>query len=271
MHRAAYVLIASLAGCDTVWGLERPDAGPATDPNDEDGDGIANSLDPCPHLDDQTQTDTDKDGIPEICDSDDNEDQTVAVFFGFDSTTTSTALDIQGTTSSEVPGTITFGRLADGLDTITLKIVTAKTALIDVGYEILEDTVEADPPTGTYDEIGLYTANQTYAKDMRGDVCFFGRLQGDIDSLYTELVENDKGQKTKFTSGDLAGTSGRMRLLRTPARYECGVFRTSLGMLGDSQDVGTLQAVPGRIGFSTERLIVRLRYIYIAYQPLIRL
>jgi hypothetical protein len=273
VHRAAYVLIASLAGCDTVWGLERSDAGPPTDPNDEDGDLIANSLDPCPHLDDQSQTDADKDGIPAVCDSDDNDDQTVAVFFGFDSAALPSALEFQGSAEPDEPGTIAFGRLGDGLDTITLKTVTAKTALIEVGFEILDDTVEADPPSATYNEIGLYTANQSYAPETRGDVCFFGRLQGedDADPLYTELVENDGTHNPKFTSGKLKTTRGRMRLVRNPASYECSVFRTGMGMLSDVQSVEALQLLPGRIGFSTEKLRARLRYLYIAYQPLTRL
>jgi hypothetical protein len=274
VHRTACLLIASLAGCDTVWGLERGDAPPAIDTNDEDEDGISNSDDPCPHLADQTQTDADKDGIPEICDSDDQENQTVAVFFGFDSATVPTALDIQGSvTHTDVTGTVTFGRLATGLDTITLKGVMAKTALIDVGFEIVDDTVEAFPPTTDgYNEIGLYTANESYTPATRGDVCFFGSLMTtNPDPLYTELGENAGTHQTKSTAGGLKGTKGRMRLTRTTEKYECSVFRTGMGMLVDSKNVEALQDASGRIGFSTEKLIVRLRYIYIAYQPVIRL
>jgi hypothetical protein len=177
-------------------------------------------------------------------------------------------------TEVDQPGTITFGRLGAGLDTITLKNVTAKTALIDVGFEIVDDTVEATPPSETYNEIGLYAANQNYMPDTRGDVCFFGRIQGDslADApLYTELVENNGTGKTKFTKGGLKGTRGRMRLTRNPTTYACSVIPTGTGALGDATQVETLSLVPGRIGFSAEKLVVRLRYIYIAYQPLTRL
>lgn len=271
--RAALLLIAGLSGCDQVWGLERPDATISQDPNDEDNDGLVNTLDPCPHLANGSQVDDDHDGVPAICDADDGEDQTQVAFFSFDDPALSAALEVQGATTSDEPGTITFGQLGDGLSTITLKNVTAKTALVDIGFEILADTVEADPPTAVYAEIGIYTANTTYMIGSRGNVCFYGRLQGapTEESLYTEVVENNGTHKTASAIGALVGSKGRMRVVRTPQTIDCSVVRTDAGMLGNADAVMTLQAVPGRIGISAERTVVRLRYLYIAYQPLTRL
>jgi len=267
--RAALLLITGLAGCDQVWGLERPDAGPPSDKNDEDLDGIANSLDPCPHLAVDDSTDDDQDGIPAICDVDDTK-ASVAVFFGFDAEGIPAALEIQGSTASDTPGTITIGNLGDTLDTITLKNVTAKTSLMDVGFEVIEDTVEADPASATYNELGLHAANTSYAPSTRGDTCFFGRLrESESMPLYTELVENEGAHQQKRYSGALVGASGRMRLVRTPEMYECTVVRTGEPTIRDTKDVQFLQMVPGKLGLSTFKVRVRLRYLYYAYEPLL--
>lgn len=274
--RALLVLVAGLAGCDQVWGLERSDDAPSVDADvgpDEDGDGIGNTLDPCPHLADTSQVDDDRDGIPAICDANDAEDQTVAVFYSFDEGTLPSSLAVDGATSRDEPGTITFGQLGDGLSTLTLQNASAKTVLVDVGFEILEDTVDSPSTTKRYAEIGIYTANTSYTTPTRGNVCFYGRLQdgGGVESLYTEIVENDGLHKVAPTDGALQGSRGRMRVVRTPDNLDCSVLRADGKNLGNSAPVTALKNTPGRIGFSTEHAVVKLRYLYVAYQPLIRL
>lgn len=87
-----------------------------------------------------------------------------------------------------------------------------------------------------------------------------------------EVDESDEdGDGFANSIGAFEGSTGRMRLARTPARYECSVYRTGNGVLGDANNVELLQSVDGRIGFSAERTQLRIRYIYIAYQPTIRL
>jgi hypothetical protein len=135
---------------------------------------------------------------------------------------------------------------------------------------MLEDTIEHLPPTGIYAEIALYAANRDFLRALRGDVCFFG-IQMGAGPLYTELLEDAGGAQQKPTSGAYAATTGHMRLRRSPAKYDCSVFRDGLGLMSDSREVENLHDTAGRIGISTERIRTRLRYIYVAYQPLTRL
>lgn len=62
MNRWAPILVA-LAACGDSAAL--PDAG---DPNDLDGDGIANASDNCPHVRNTNQHDEDGDGVGDVCD-----------------------------------------------------------------------------------------------------------------------------------------------------------------------------------------------------------
>ena len=76
MCRALLVAIAfGAVGCDRVFGLDAPDAGPASCPytqlaadGDDDHDGALNGVDGCPLVADHELHDEDGDGIADACD-----------------------------------------------------------------------------------------------------------------------------------------------------------------------------------------------------------
>jgi hypothetical protein len=70
-----FVVITALAGCGRLrFDAGSPDAPPDSDDSqavlghDEDGDGIPDSLDVCPHIPDPAQLDTDGDRVGDACD-----------------------------------------------------------------------------------------------------------------------------------------------------------------------------------------------------------
>ena len=61
------VLLLALVGCGR-WHFDSLEDGDAS--HDEDGDGIADAYDVCPHRADPTQRDTDGDRVGDACDPD---------------------------------------------------------------------------------------------------------------------------------------------------------------------------------------------------------
>lgn len=264
MHRLAYLLVA-LTGCDTVFGLERG----SVDDFDEDVDGIGNADDRCPHLADESSIDLDGDGISVDCDPDDHDPGTMVRFYGFDGEVPA-ELAFEGAVETELPGTITFGAASGGLSTITVKGIVADNVLLDVGFEILGSAIDGGAST-TYDELGVYSAHRSFTTNFpkeRGDTCYFGTLEPRAEPLYLELNEDDASYGGKPATGRLTGSSGRFLMRRTSARVDCTVFRDGVGLIPAGFDVTDLAKVSGTVAVSTERVKVRLRYIYIAYQPL---
>jgi len=271
VHRAACLLIASLAGCDRVWGLERPDAGPSVDNGDEDGDGIPNGVDPCPHIAFQSTTDSDKDGLPADCDPDDTMVDTQHRFFSFD--TLEPGLDIAGG-DPVADGEMVFGATTDGLSTLVIRDLATDTAVLDVGFEILASNID-EGQISMFDELGIYTIHRAFASDnkQRGDVCFFGTNMHDAlhpKPIYLEMAEDNSYQGSVSDISTLSGTKGRFRMVRSPVRVDCTVFREGMPSLPNQFDVTDLQDVVGTIAISTQRTRVQLRYVWVAYQPTTR-
>jgi len=118
--RAAVLAVVSLlAGCDQVLGLSRPDA--AVDAGvdagvdapqacdqpgglpDEDGDGIRNACDNCPHVAQPAagdRLDDDVDGVGNLCDPRDGQTDTLMQFIGFDDTNHGLRLLVDGGSGS---------------------------------------------------------------------------------------------------------------------------------------------------------------------------
>src|SRR5512140_1757804 len=165
-------LLAVIAGCDTVFGLER-------DPvlHDEDGDGVDDAVDPCPQIANETTTDKDGDHVSADCDPDDQVGGTKVAFFAFDDTFPPAGISLDGDGISTQAGTIDFGTLTRFSSLTTTDITDATTVTIDVGFEILGAQIEDDPLNPVaYNEIGIYAAHRAFTTDrkQRGDTCFFG-------------------------------------------------------------------------------------------------
>jgi hypothetical protein len=133
--RAALPLLACLLGCGRLdFGEVRADGAVAPDVpvgHDEDGDGIGDAVDPCPHVA-GSKADTDSDGVGDACDPHPTTPGDQLVVF-----------------SSMEPGTIPFDELvitytqeADALHLLSNGSIfltrSFRSARIELGFEILE-------------------------------------------------------------------------------------------------------------------------------------
>src|SRR5262245_15534882 len=75
--------IVAVTGCGRFDFDASPDASPDAPAHDEDGDGIADARDDCPHRPDPLQTDSDGDGVGDACDPDPTTRESIAFFDPF--------------------------------------------------------------------------------------------------------------------------------------------------------------------------------------------
>lgn len=271
MHRAACLLIVSFAGCDSVWGLERDPVAPAST-GDEDGDGVIDQDDPCPHIAFQSTTDADGDGVPADCDDNDAEPETRHVFYAFN--TLEPGLDVQGG-DPVADGAMVFGATTDGLSTFVIRDIVAETLVIDVGFDVLGTNIDQGG-ISAFDELGVYSVHRGFSTDnmQRGDVCFFGTNRHNLANpkpVYLEMAEDDRFQSSVPDNSTLTNTSGRFRMKRTTVRVDCTVFRDGLPSIPNQFNVTDLGGTVGQVALSAQRARVRLRYVWFAYQPVIQL
>jgi len=253
-------LLFGLCGCDLVLGLDRSG-------HDDDGDGAPDELDLCPHLADESSIDLDGDGIGADCDVDDTVVTPGRLFWTFLDGERPAALQLVEGTATPDPEAeaLVLGRRTDGQNALVVDVTTA-TALIDVGFEILDNAIDDDLRATPYVELGLYVAHRSFTSDLktRGDNCYVGRNEPP-DAGYLELNEDDRSHGTpQRFDGPLSGVAGRMRTVRTPARLDCVVRTTDLETSGGF-DVSSPDRT-GKIAISAERLRARLRYVWITYQ-----
>ena len=264
------VLLVLLAGCDQVFGLERSGIDPRLD---EDADGVPDAIDPCPHIANESLVDDDQDGVPVDCDPDDHAGGTQRLFFNFEGPMPA-QLIVNGTIDIDPDGSVELGSANSSIDSIVVDHLTTSTVLVDVGYEILANKIEDVPMAyGPFDyaELGLYTAKRSLDDDktMRGNVCFFGTnpMSASVPQpLYVEFAEDAGGFLAKREIGTLDGTTGRMRLVRTPLEVKCTVLRDGQGLLSNVAPVQDLGAAAGTVAVSTDAMRGKLRYLFIAYQ-----
>lgn len=259
MLRACTLLL--LAGCDVVLGLERSG-------HDDDGDGAPDDVDPCPHLPGQSTLDVDSDGISVDCDADDLVATTNRRFWTFLDGERPPELRLSGgnLVSDLASEAIILGQRSNGISGLVLD-VTSDTALIDVGFEILDNAIQDDLTIEMWTEIGVHTVHREFTSDLqeRGDNCFIGNNLTPPES-YLELNEDEQSRNTpRRFPGPLNGLAGRLRVKRNPDRLDCTLKQTAGLETTDGFDVEDNNRT-GKIAISTERLRARLVYVWITYE-----
>ena len=258
-------LLALCGGCDAVFGLELApgiDASPLA--HDEDGDGIDDVVDGCPHIADAAATDEDQDGIPAACDDDDRRAST-ATFHALTAGLPPGASILQGTLAQGADALV----LGDGDVTVLSLDRMPSTALVEVGFEVLSNQVEDGLRDQPWAEVGVHTIIRSPAANEFGDACYFGRRSGVEPQGYLDVFEDAAvvGTGVAGIPGPLTGQTGRLRIVRDPGRIDCqanladGSVRASTGTVRD------LAAVSGDVGVSAGNALVRIRYVWISAVP----
>ncbi len=265
-------VLALLAGCDMVFGLDRDPhggdggIGDGGIGDDDDGDGKPNDTDPCPHIKDESPTDADGDGISADCDDDDLVDsqRRYLSFPGGD-------LGGSSLTGEYTPqdGYLMLGSIADVFSYVELDVDTGN-VLVGVELEIVENEIENGARGQPWAEIGVFTVVRSITADdisMAGDVCFFGLDLSVTDPGYFEFREDGAAAREAVRfPGPLTGTSGRFRQLRSPARVRCDLLRTGAPSRSGDFVVATLSGQTGRIVVSAQRMRIKLNAIWASYK-----
>src|SRR5688572_1449003 len=173
MESMRWLSLLVLGGCHVVFGLEenatRPEFPLESRTHDEDGDGVADALDPCPHrieLDD-TEFDGDMDGIGDRCDPRPDAPD-LRYFIAFEGGNAA-VLAPQGVAIQEADALLlgtTSGNAQLVLDAFDAGVVD-----VEVDIEI----AAIKPLTaGEYAEVGLFAVHRDFTDKNRGDNCFYG-------------------------------------------------------------------------------------------------
>ncbi|MEO8699288.1 MAG: hypothetical protein ABI867_04565 [Kofleriaceae bacterium] len=249
-----WFILPMLAGCQLVFPLG----------SDEDGDGQLDTDDGCPHIANQSDTDTDGDGVPDDCDlSINRKDGESHVFYSF---FPDTELPTIRGSSQVVDGGLELGdATADGddLSFVDLAIETYE-ARIEIGFTV----IDVRDPIESFSEFGVH-AMATGVPDTgtRGYTCFFGRDTQGPPPNYLIAQQNevnpDDPAFSRFSAADLVGFHGTLKQTRIDASVECQV----VGDSGERIEAGfTVRdnaiSTPGTIAFTTSRIRVRIDYIW---------
>ncbi len=263
--RRAWLFITLLAGCDAVFGLDGR-LPPGALAGDEDGDGTLDDEDPCPHIPNQSSIDEDNDGVPRDCDPDDSDGSTATRWFSLEAGSLDDAFVLSGMGTLTADG---FDLGGHGVESSLLFEVTARTANIDIGFEILSNSVE-DDHDHPWAELGVHTVVTRFTQEtMRGSVCLFGvdDIHDDHDgpTAYLESKEGEQTPSRLTVASPLNGSKGRLYQFRTPERVRCGLLRNGTQLATTQYDV-THTFDTGAIGISADVVVARLTHIWIAWQ-----
>ena len=259
-------LLALCISCDAAFGLDLAgDAGGDARAlaHDEDGDGIDDEVDGCPHIASAAADDDDADGIPAACDDDDRRASTGS-FYPLTTGLPPGAEPLQGVVTQEADALV----LGDqGVSVIALDR-RPTTALVDVGFEVISNQVEDEPRDQPWAEVGVHTTVRSPAANEFGNACYYGRRGGMEPSGYLEAFEDTSVLGSAApASAPFTGQVGRLRILREPKRVECQASLLDGSLVAISGDGQALAAVNGAIGFSAGHALIRIRYVWISAPP----
>lgn len=258
------LLFLLLAGCDIVLGLdknaERPTFPLESDTHDEDMDGVADALDPCPHRAEYgaDEFDGDSDGIGDRCDP--RIDTADTRYFASYEGGRSVLLSPQGTAIEEA-------------DAVLLGTIDGDAQLVfgslDVGVVDIEADVEIvrikPLVAGEYTEVGIYSAHRGFDPKIRGDVCFYGSDLFVVGQPNFVEFNNDDDYidnlRVRF-DGPLP-TRGQFSHARTSASLGCSfkIANGSHGNNGPHEDGA--RNLTGKVALSTHNMQVRFHYVWV--------
>ncbi|HEU0032286.1 MAG TPA: hypothetical protein VFQ53_16760 [Kofleriaceae bacterium] len=253
--RAAFVTLPLLAGCQLVFPLDGPGE-KTTLQHDEDGDGIPDVDDLCPHVNGAAQADGDKDGIGDECDPFPIDGSDEHHFFAFqDGLFDPTVLDDTLGDFASKPDALVMGAV-DGGEQWLLSVdpILATAYDLEFGFQI----VEPNPDAG-YHEAGLVISHVTEDTGGRGRICVAG--YDPQATAYLDTVENNGTPDRRVPEGTMFATIARLHLTRTA---NLGTCRLQLDGAGSaSLNFADTYTDAGRIGLTSAFARVHIRYLWI--------
>jgi hypothetical protein len=216
--------------------------------HDEDGDGIRDEDDPCPHIP-NADVDSDGDGIGDACDPYPDMPGDRMFFYSFSSGTGDLVIESTGVAA---PDAFDLGAVGDAIDTayVPYPFVDVR---VEIGFEIISVGTEA-----MFRELGL----RTMFDGTESDSCFTG--QSKLDA--TAYLEAQEGNSARDMSEPLPTTldrvSGHMIVTQIDHVYRCALDGVA-GVPATSATI-TPSFMMGRAGVSANGIVARLHYLFVA-------
>lgn len=222
--------------------------------HDEDRDGIADNLDPCPHLA-KPQSDQDDDGIGDDCDLDANVGGETRHFYSFESELGE--LDASGGYVLDADALV-IGALDSTLHTFYVQGPAANAARIQLAFDL--ETYKTD---ATFTELGARTVDRGPLITERGDLCFIGHsMSMPTTTSYIEIAENDRSIEQMALTSEYTTLSAELDVTRRDDRLTCSAT-TASGGAADSFVPLVTPGTAGRTGISLNNVTVRLHYLWV--------
>lgn len=237
-----------------MFGIDH--VGPAG--HDEDGDGVPDDGDLCPHIADEEQGDADGDGIGDACDR--APAGGTQHFFSFFEGSDGLAI---GGPSKQLEDAIELGEADDGVTTVYLTDgtglrVQGRDALISVGFTVLGRS-----DGEKYAELGITFGSTSRAANERGSVCFAG-YDDDPLPVFLQFNHFDSTPMRPRAEGTLDGNRAVLSGSRIGGQLACSLRATEIALDGQ---VDMLEPSTGGLGLFVINERVRVDYVWIVTLP----
>jgi hypothetical protein len=216
--------------------------------HDEDGDGVADIADPCPHLANADQ-DTDGDGIGDACDPYPHTPGDHMFFYSFATGTDDLVLDSGGVAALDA---LELGSVGNATESAFVQH-SFTSVRVEIGFEIVTVGTAA-----MFRELGIRTMRSDI--NTNDDACLVGQALADSTS-HLEAQEPPVFAPVPLPV-TLDQVSGHMLVTQIDGVYRCAIDGVA-GVPATSTSLNPTFTF-GRAGISADGIIVRLHYLFVA-------
>jgi hypothetical protein len=247
--------LVGLLGACSIPPFHGPLDSPTAGGHDEDGDGIADVDDPCPHLvGGLSSHDTDNDGIGDDCDPFPNDPGDSKRFFSFADGNGDLYIDGAVTPMGDA---IELGTLAGQYDLVWVPNIWTQMR-VDIGFTVIDQGMVDDDEI----RIGTQHAPSLVPGDHNGDACRIGRLNQTAASFH-QADDPTISSPQLSVPIDFGTMSAHVEILQIGTGYRCTLDQLPSGVSASSVSLMPSLST-GQIGVGTLGARVRIDYIFVA-------